>query len=188
MQISTHPNCNNVTVSASSASAARDSDLTFLRSPVEFLVKVVSISMNTFINYNSCMHIFIFNMHAHINVCCHDQLLRNEHGYVSEHLTKLENMQCNCNFLQGSMAMPGIALHANADVDESGAADQDERGSDVAANAGADACASESRGHVLMRGLTCPCAIQCLSRLQEHVRTQYVNSMSFRFNTDVHWL
>ncbi len=59
MQISTHPN--NVTVSAI-ASAARDSDLTFLRSPVEFLVKVVSISMNTFISYNSCK--FIFNMHA----------------------------------------------------------------------------------------------------------------------------
>ena len=121
---------------------------------------------------NDCAHVHA--VYVKCDLHDRDQILRNEHGQVSEHFKKLESMQCNCHFQRGSMAMTGSARHSNSNADaESGAAEYEMHGSDVSTT---NAEASESRGHALMRGLTCPCAIQCLSRLQEHVHT----SISFR--------
>ena len=94
----------------------------------------------------------------------HTQILRSEHRKVLEHFKALESMQCNCD----ANSSGNIAMTDNLAVPASAAASAESnrrRDRDIDSNADA----SESNGRVFMRGVTCPCAIQCLSELQEHV-------------------
>jgi hypothetical protein len=66
----------------------------------------------------------------------------------------------------------------NLEVSVSGAAGAETHERDR--NIGLNIDSNDSNGRVFMRGVTCPCAIQRLSELQEHVCT-CAHSLSFLF-------